>query len=165
MPDKSSTIFSLQWKPLVCVSPVCAHTHTHTHTHARTHSLTHTVHTRTHARTHTVHTHTHTHTHTHALTLTQYTRSIVLQQYCQLKEQMESKQFYSALKTLEQLEHTSLPQVKGYLLGSLKTIQYSLTLCLRYTFSELLSREIPKLRRSIQDQSNAELTVSVACVL
>ena len=38
----------------------------------------------------------------------------VLQQYCKLKEQMESKEFYSALKTLEQLEHTSLPQVKGY---------------------------------------------------
>jgi hypothetical protein len=70
----------------------------------------------------------------------------VLQQYCQLKDQMEGKQFYSALKTLEQLEHTSLPQVKGY------------------TFSDLLSREIPKLRRSIQDQSNAELTDFLADV-
>lgn len=38
---------------------------------------------------------------------------IVLQQYCKLKEQMEAREFYSALKTLEQLEHTYLPQVKG----------------------------------------------------
>ena len=37
----------------------------------------------------------------------------VLQHYCKLKEQMEGKQFYSALKTLEQLEHTYLPPVKG----------------------------------------------------
>ena len=36
------------------------------------------------------------------------------------------------------------------------------SLPVRYTFSEMLSQEIPKLRRSIQDQSNAELTVSVA---
>ena len=38
---------------------------------------------------------------------------VVLQHYCKLKEQMEGKQFYSALKTLEQLEHTYLPPVKG----------------------------------------------------
>ena len=90
--------------------------------------------------------------------------TIVLQQYCQLKDQMEGKQFYSALKTLEQLEHTSLPQVKGYLVHKLEIgeLSYSLPLFARYTFSDLLSREIPKLRRSIQDQSNAELTVSVS---
>lgn len=33
---------------------------------------------------------------------------------------------------------------------------------LRYTFSDLLSKEIPKLRNSIQDQSSDELTVSSA---
>ena len=85
---------------------------------------------------------------------------IVLQQYCQLKEQMESKQFYSALKTLEQLEHTSLPQVEGYCCSSFQTLGF--TSSVRYTFSDLLRREIPKLRRSIEDQSNAELTVSMS---
>lgn len=33
---------------------------------------------------------------------------------------------------------------------------------LRYTFSDLLNKEIPKLRSSIQDQSSDELTVSFA---
>lgn len=70
----------------------------------------------------------------------------VLQQYCKLKEQMEAREFYSALKTLEQLEHTYLPQVKGY------------------TFSDLLNKEIPKLRNSIQDQSSDELTDFLANV-
>ena len=67
---------------------------------------------------------------------------IVLQQYCKLREQMDERQYYSALKTLEQLEHNFLPPVKGYI------------------FSDLLSKEIPKIRVSILDQSNAELTVS-----
>lgn len=66
----------------------------------------------------------------------------VLQQYCKLNEQMDQRQYYSALKTLEQLEHTLLPPVKGYI------------------FSELLRKEIPKIRKSIEDKSNAELTVS-----
>ena len=55
---------------------------------------------------------------------------------------MSEKQYYSALKTLEQLEHTLLPPVKGYI------------------FSDLLSQQIPQLRQSIQDSSKAELTVS-----
>lgn len=59
---------------------------------------------------------------------------------------MDAKQYYSALKTLEQLEHTFLPPVKGYI------------------FSNLLSKEIPKIRKSIEDQSNAELTVSLIAV-
>lgn len=54
---------------------------------------------------------------------------------------MDKRQYYSALKTLEQLEHTFLPPVKGYI------------------FSDLLKREIPKIRKSIQDKSIAELTV------
>ena len=40
--------------------------------------------------------------------------SLVLQQYCKLNEQMDERQYYSALKTLEQLEHTFLPRVRGY---------------------------------------------------
>lgn len=67
---------------------------------------------------------------------------IVLEQYCKLKDQMEEKQYYSALKTLEQLEHTYLPRIKNYF------------------FSELLGEEIPLLRTSIEDQSKEELTVS-----
>ena len=67
----------------------------------------------------------------------------VLQQYCKLKEQMEKKHYYSALKTLEQLEHTFLPPVRGYI------------------FSDLLFKEIPKIRKSIEDQSNTDLTVSI----
>ena len=55
---------------------------------------------------------------------------------------MDKKQYYSALKTLEQLEHTFLPPVRGYI------------------FSDLLCKEIPKIRKSIEDQSNTELTVS-----
>ena len=66
---------------------------------------------------------------------------VVLQQYCKLNMQMDQRQYYSALKTLEQLEHTFLPPVKGYI------------------FSDLLSKEIPKLCKSIQDKSRAELTV------
>ena len=66
----------------------------------------------------------------------------VLLEYHKLNEQMMEKQYYSALKTLEQLEHTLLPPVKGYI------------------FSDLLSQQIPQLRQSIQDSSKAELTVS-----
>lgn len=58
---------------------------------------------------------------------------------------MDKRQYYSALKTLEQLEHTFLPPVKGYI------------------FSDLLCKEIPKIRKSIEDQSNAELTVRQWC--
>ncbi len=71
-----------------------------------------------------------------------YTPPPVLQEYCKLNDQMEHKEYYSALKTLELLEHTYLPRVRGYI------------------FSELLSTEIPKIRESIQGQSRAELTVS-----
>lgn len=37
----------------------------------------------------------------------------VLEQFCKLLEQMDGKQYYSALKTLEQLEHTHLPRISG----------------------------------------------------
>ena len=42
-----------------------------------------------------------------------YYGSPVLELYGKLLEQMSSKQYYHALKTLEQLEHTFLPRVKG----------------------------------------------------
>ena len=37
-----------------------------------------------------------------------------LQMFCQLEDQMEKRQYYEALKTLEQLEHSLLPQISGY---------------------------------------------------
>ena len=84
---------------------------------------------------------------------------------------MEKKQYYSALKTLEQLEHMFLPHVKGSVGGGggggggggeyhIFTILECLCTYCRYTFSDLLGKEIPRLRKSIQDQSTAELTVS-----
>ena len=54
---------------------------------------------------------------------------------------MTEKQFYSALKTLEQLEHIHLPRVRGYI------------------FSEALAKEIPNVRLSIENQSQAEFRV------
>ena len=38
---------------------------------------------------------------------------IALEMFCQLEKQMEVRQYYEALKTLEQLEHTLLPQISG----------------------------------------------------
>ena len=62
--------------------------------------------------------------------------------YRKLQALMKENQFYSALKTLEQLEHTYLPRVKGYM------------------FSDLLAKEIPEMRKSIERKSKSELTVS-----
>ena len=62
--------------------------------------------------------------------------------YSKLQDLMKEKQFYSALKTLEQLEHIYLPRVRGYI------------------FSEALAKEIPNMRQSIENQSKAELKVS-----
>ncbi len=66
---------------------------------------------------------------------------VVLEMYSKLLDLMEEKQFYSALKTLEQLEHIYLPRVRGYI------------------FSEALAKEIPTMRLSIENQSKAELKV------
>ncbi|XP_038070937.1 exocyst complex component 6B-like isoform X2 [Patiria miniata] len=63
----------------------------------------------------------------------------VLQMYCKLNEQMENKRYYTALKTLEQLEHTQLPRVK------------------RYRFCENMAKNIPKLRESIMEASMSDL--------
>ncbi len=65
----------------------------------------------------------------------------VLEMYSKLQDLMQEKQFYSALKTLEQLEHIHLPRVRGYI------------------FSEALAKEIPNVRLSIENQSKAELKV------
>ena len=43
--------------------------------------------------------------------------SPALELYCQLEDQMEKRQYYEALKTLEQLEHTMLPQISGSVFG------------------------------------------------
>ena len=67
--------------------------------------------------------------------------------YSKLQDLMEEKHFYSALKTLEQLEHIYLPRVRGYI------------------FSEELAKEIPNMRESIENQSKSELKVqyNTAC--
>lgn len=67
--------------------------------------------------------------------------ALVLELYSKLQDLMAEKQFYSALKTLEQLEHIYLPRVRGYI------------------FSETLAKEIPNMRQSIENQSKAELKV------
>ena len=61
--------------------------------------------------------------------------------YSKLQDHMAERHFYSALKTLEQLEHIYLPRVRGYI------------------FSELLAAEIPRMRESIENQSKSELKV------
>ena len=67
--------------------------------------------------------------------------SLVLEMYGKLQNLMKERHYYSALKTLEQLEHIHLPCVRGYI------------------FSELLAEEIPRMRESIEKQSMAELKV------
>ncbi|CAI9733086.1 exocyst complex component 6B-like isoform X1 [Octopus vulgaris] len=63
----------------------------------------------------------------------------VLEMYGKLKEQMKSKRYYPALKTLEQLEHTFLPRVNTH------------------WFSQTMADAIPKLRESIKDASMSDL--------
>ncbi|XP_071827649.1 exocyst complex component 6-like isoform X2 [Apostichopus japonicus] len=64
----------------------------------------------------------------------------VLQVYCKLNDQINSKRYYPALKTLEQLEHTYLPRVR------------------RYRFCEKIAQNIPKIRDSIKEASMSDLT-------
>lgn len=64
----------------------------------------------------------------------------VLQVYCKLNDQINSKRYYPALKTLEQLEHTYLPRVR------------------RYRFCEKIAQNIPKIRNSIKEASMSDLT-------
>ncbi|XP_072177951.1 exocyst complex component 6B-like [Diadema setosum] len=63
----------------------------------------------------------------------------VLEMYCKLNDQIESKRYYPALKTLEQLEHTYLPRVR------------------RYRFCERMADNIPRIRESIKEASMSDL--------
>ncbi|XP_019408489.1 PREDICTED: exocyst complex component 6B isoform X2 [Crocodylus porosus] len=63
----------------------------------------------------------------------------VLEMYSKLREQMKSKRHYPALKTLEHLEHTYLPQVS------------------HYRFCRVMVDNIPKLREEIKEVSMSDL--------
>ncbi|XP_013391854.1 exocyst complex component 6B isoform X2 [Lingula anatina] len=63
----------------------------------------------------------------------------VLEKFGKLREQMNDKRYYPALKTLEQLEHVYLPRVS------------------RYRFSQMMSETIPKLREEIKEASMSDL--------
>ncbi|XP_053560331.1 exocyst complex component 6B isoform X2 [Bombina bombina] len=63
----------------------------------------------------------------------------VLEMYSKLRVQMKTKRHYPALKTLEQLEHTYLPQVS------------------HYRFCQVMVDNIPKLREEIKDVSMSDL--------
>uniref|UniRef100_A0A673HPR7 Exocyst complex component n=1 Tax=Sinocyclocheilus rhinocerous TaxID=307959 RepID=A0A673HPR7_9TELE len=63
----------------------------------------------------------------------------VLEMYSNLQEQMRSKRYYPALRTLEQLEESCLPQA-----GS-------------YRFCGIMSENIPRLRTHIRDVSMSDL--------
>ncbi|XP_054247379.1 exocyst complex component 6B isoform X4 [Indicator indicator] len=63
----------------------------------------------------------------------------VLEMYSKLREQMKSKRHYPALKTLEHLEHTYLPQVS------------------HYRFCKIMVDNIPKLREEIKEVSMSDL--------
>lgn len=64
----------------------------------------------------------------------------VLELFCKLEEQMDSKQYYSALKTLEQLEHTHLPRISGF------------------SFTDMMWNKTPEFGASIEDKSKKEIT-------
>jgi len=59
--------------------------------------------------------------------------------YGKLQDQMTSKRFYPALKTLEQLEHTYLPRVSSH------------------WFSQTMAEAIPQLRNRIKEASMTDL--------
>ncbi|XP_036291596.1 exocyst complex component 6B isoform X5 [Pipistrellus kuhlii] len=63
----------------------------------------------------------------------------VLEMYSKLRDQMKTKRHYPALKTLEHLEHTYLPQVS------------------HYRFCKVMVDNIPKLREEIKDVSMSDL--------
>ncbi|NWZ87928.1 EXC6B protein, partial [Poecile atricapillus] len=63
----------------------------------------------------------------------------VLEMYSKLREQMKSKRHYPALKTLEHLEHTFLPQVS------------------HYRFCKVMLDNIPRLRQEIKELSMSDL--------
>ncbi|XP_018414197.1 PREDICTED: exocyst complex component 6 isoform X4 [Nanorana parkeri] len=62
-----------------------------------------------------------------------------LEMYSKLKEQMSGKRYYSALKTMDQLEHVYLPKVS------------------QYRFCQIMAENLPKLRDEIKDISMSGL--------
>ncbi|EMP42139.1 Exocyst complex component 6 [Chelonia mydas] len=63
----------------------------------------------------------------------------VLEMYSKLKEQMKVKRYYSALKTMEQLENMYLPRVS------------------QYRFCQIMIENLPKLREEIKEISMSDL--------
>ncbi|XP_032288460.1 exocyst complex component 6 isoform X10 [Phoca vitulina] len=63
----------------------------------------------------------------------------VLEMYSKLKEQMSAKRYYSALKTMEQLENVFFPRVS------------------QYRFCQLMIENLPKLREDIKEISMSDL--------
>ncbi|KAI5627371.1 exocyst complex component 6 isoform X2, partial [Silurus asotus] len=63
----------------------------------------------------------------------------VLEMYSKLKEQLESKRYYAALKTMEQLENISIPRVS------------------QYRFCQIMAETLPKLREEIKEISMSDL--------
>ncbi|CAI9537504.1 unnamed protein product [Staurois parvus] len=62
-----------------------------------------------------------------------------LEMYSKLKEQINGKRYYSALKTMDQLEHVYLPKVS------------------QYRFCQIMAENLPKLREEIKDISMSGL--------
>ncbi|KAK3560177.1 hypothetical protein QTP86_034672 [Hemibagrus guttatus] len=63
----------------------------------------------------------------------------VLEMYSKLKEQLESKRYYAALKTMEQLENIYIPRVS------------------KYRFCQIMAETLPKLREEIKEISMSDL--------
>ncbi|XP_056912218.1 exocyst complex component 6 isoform X7 [Takifugu flavidus] len=63
----------------------------------------------------------------------------VLEMYSKLKEQLESKRHYAALKTMEQLEKVYIPRVS------------------QYRFCQIMAENLPRLREEIKEISMSDL--------
>ncbi|XP_051927031.1 exocyst complex component 6 isoform X2 [Hippocampus zosterae] len=63
----------------------------------------------------------------------------VLEMYSKLKEQLESKRYYAALKTMEQLEKVFIPRVS------------------HYRFCQIMAENLPRLREEIKEISMSDL--------
>nr|XP_020467348.1 exocyst complex component 6 isoform X7 [Monopterus albus] len=63
----------------------------------------------------------------------------VLEMYSKLKEQLESKRYYAALKTMEQLEKIYIPRVS------------------QYRFCQIMAENLPRLREEIKEISMSDL--------
>uniref|UniRef100_A0A3Q2ZX74 Exocyst complex component n=1 Tax=Kryptolebias marmoratus TaxID=37003 RepID=A0A3Q2ZX74_KRYMA len=63
----------------------------------------------------------------------------VLEMYSKLREQLESKRYYAALKTMEQLENVYIPRVS------------------KYRFCQIMAENLPRLREEIKEISMSDL--------